>query len=148
LAEAAGHLAEAVRLAPDDAEARKKWGAGLARRGEVEGALAQYAEAVRLAPDDAEVHNERAMIWAAYPEAKYRDGRRAVEAATRASELTGWKDPRVLDTLAASYAEAGDVPKAVRWQSEAIGLLADPRGKEDLRSRLKLYQAGQPYRGR
>ena len=86
------------------------------------------------------------MIWAAAPEAKYRDGPRAVESATLACELTGWKDPGLLDTCAAAHAEAGDFESAVKWQTRAIDLLTDVRRIEDYRSRLKLYQARQPYR--
>jgi tetratricopeptide (TPR) repeat protein len=143
---AAGHLAETVRLDPGDAGTRVRLGMALAARGRIEDALAQYAEALKLSPDNAVAHNNRAMIWAAHPEAKYRDGRRAVESATRACELTGWKDPRALDSLAASYAEAGDFGSAVSWQARAIELADDDGQRADLRSRLKLYQAGHPYR--
>ena len=83
---------------------------------------------------------------AACPEAKFRDGKRAVEFATRACELTKWKDPRILNTLAAAQAEAGDFDAAVRSQKRAIELLTDERQKDDYRSRLVLYQAKRPYR--
>ena len=64
---------------------------------------------------------------AACPEAKYRDGRKAVESATRACELTEWKRSEFLDTLAAAYAESGDFDAAVTWQMRAIGFLTDER---------------------
>ena len=86
------------------------------------------------------------MIMAACPEAKFRDGKRAVEFATRACELTKWKNPSFLDTLAAAHAEAGDFDAAVTWQTRAIELLTDERQKDDYRSRLVLYQAKKPYR--
>jgi hypothetical protein len=85
------------------------------------------------------------MIWAAASEAKYRDGRRAVEAATRACALTAWKNPAYLDTYAAAAAEAGDFDAAVKWQTRAIDLLSDENQKADFRSRLKLYEARKPY---
>ncbi len=111
-------------------------------------AAAHYNEAIRLNPGFADAHNNLAMMLAACPEAKYRDGRRAVESATRACELTEWKQPENLDTLAAAYAEAGDFDAAVRWQARAIEFLMEEREKEegDFRSRLVLYQAKKPYR--
>jgi serine/threonine-protein kinase len=118
----------------------------LFRQGRLASARAQFAEAARLAPNNADVHNNRAMIWATSPEAQYRDGRRAVASATRACELTGWKNASTLDSLAAAWAEAGDFAQAVKWQSRALDLLTDARKTEDFRSRLRLYQAGQPYR--
>jgi serine/threonine-protein kinase len=86
------------------------------------------------------------MIWATAFEPKYRDGRRAVEAATRACELTDWKNAGFLDTCAAAHAEAGQFESAVKWQTRAIELEADENQKAEYRSRLKLYEARQPHR--
>ncbi len=73
-------------------------------------------------------------------------GKRAVAAATKACELTEWKAPLMLDTLAAAYAEAGDFERAVKWQTKANELYSDPKEKTEGERRLKLYQAKQPYR--
>ncbi len=86
-----------------------------------------------------------ALHMAACPEPKFRDGKRAVQFATRACELTHWQIPVVLDTLAAAQAEAGDFDAAVKWQLRAIELLRDERQKADHRSRLALYRAKRPY---
>jgi serine/threonine-protein kinase len=86
------------------------------------------------------------MIMASCSEAKYRDGKKAVEFATIACELTDWNRSIYLDTLAAAYAEAGDFDAAVRWQSRAIEIVSDETQKGDYRRRLALYQAGRPYR--
>ena len=74
-----------------------------------------------------------------------RDGKTAVEFATKACELTGWKQPAYLDTLAAAHAEAGDFDSAVRRQTETISLLSDANAKKDFGTRLKLYQERKPY---
>jgi tetratricopeptide (TPR) repeat protein len=143
--EAGAQFEEAVRIDPGSVEARSNLGAFLSGQGRIEEALAQFDEALRLNPSNAQVYRNQAMIWAA-GQAKYRDGRRAVEAATRACALTEWKNPAFLDTCAAAHAEAGDFDAAVRWQSRAIDLLTDENQKADFRSRLELYQARKPYR--
>jgi hypothetical protein len=50
-----------------------------------------------------------------------------------------------LDTLAAAFAEVGDFGRAVRAQQRAIASV-DEKDRADFESRLKLYQARQPYR--
>ncbi len=116
------------------------------RQSNYEAAAAHFAEALRLAPGYADALNNRAMVMAASPEAKYRDGKRAVESATRACELTDWKKADYLDTLAAAHAEAGDFNAAISSQTLALELLIDERRKDDFRSRIVLYQAKKPYR--
>ena len=71
-----------------------------------------------------------------------------MESATRACELTGWKDPVILDTLAAACAQAGDFDAAVNWEKKATGLLVkdDETNRRDFGVRLGLYQAKKPYR--
>jgi tetratricopeptide (TPR) repeat protein len=145
LAAAVAHYAEAVRLNPDFVDARNNLGAILSRQGKYEAAVAHYAEALRLNPSVGEAYNNRAMIMAACPEAKHRDGKRALEFATRACELSAWKRAEFLGTLAAAYAEAGDFDAAIRWQARAIELLRDEMERGAYRSRPVLYQAKNPY---
>jgi tetratricopeptide (TPR) repeat protein len=146
LEQAIGHFTESLRLEPNQVAIHRELGSALTRLGRIEDALAEYAAALRLDPNDAGVLNNRAMIWSSHPQARYRDGPRAVASATRACELTGWKEPGVLDTCAAAHAEAGDFTQAVKWETRAIDLLDDGSRKDAFRARLKLYQAGQPYR--
>ncbi len=68
-----------------------------------------------------------------------------MESANRACELTDWKEPAIIDTLAAAHAEAGDFDSAARWQSKAIAYLSDEKQKTDFRTRLKLYQERKPF---
>jgi len=85
------------------------------------------------------------MEWAASDNAKDRDGELALEAATKACELSGWGNSTFLDTLATAYAEIGDFDAAVKWQTKAIELLTEKTEQGDFRTRLKLYQEKKPY---
>ncbi len=107
---------------------------------EYDAAIADYSEAIRLDSKFVLAHNNLAWLLATCPDAQYRDGRRAVEGATRASA------PNNLDTLAAAHAEAGDFESAARWQARAIELLDDEKSRDDYRTRLELYRQKKPYR--
>ena len=92
-----------------------------------------------------------AFAWrlATSPEAELRNGTKAIELATKACELTNWKDVTFVDTLAAAYAETGDFNSAVEWQKKAIDLLPGgepPWRQPGYKDRLELYQSGKPYR--
>ena len=92
---------------------------------------------------------DAALIGADFAEVEFdglRDGTRAIESASRACELSGWKDANDIDTLAAAYAEAGDFDAAVKWQTKANALYADAGDKATGQERLKLYRENKPYR--
>ncbi len=108
-------------------------------------ALNDLEKAIQVEPQDASAHCNRAWIWATARDDKYRDGKRAVESANKACELTGSTNPKILAVLAAAHAEAGDFKAAVKWQAQAIELAGDDESL-DLSSRLELYKSGKPYR--
>ena len=136
---------EAIRLDPKFALAYYSRGMAWDNQGVYAKAIADYNEAVQCNPKLAAAYNNRAWIWATCPDARYRDGKQAVESATRLCELESWNDPSNLDTLSAAYAEAGDFKSAVKWQSKAVEL-APASDKADLQSRVDLYRSGKPYR--
>ena len=55
---------------------------------------------------------------------------------------------RARECFETACAEAGDFTMAVGWQKKAIELIPDDvtQAKEDMRTRLALYQAKKPYR--
>jgi tetratricopeptide (TPR) repeat protein len=107
--------------------------------------LNQKDHTVKASGEVAGAYNFVARDWKTYPSASERTIKLVIEYATKACELTDWKKPEYLNTLAAAYAEAGDFDAAVKWQSKAIELLTDEKKKEDYRTRLKLYQEKKPY---
>jgi Flp pilus assembly protein TadD len=137
---------EAIRLDPKDAHAHYNLGNALRNKGNLKEAVAAYREAVRLDPKCAEAHEALGCLRATGP-ASVRDGKQAVEHATRACELTGWKDPYPVTTLAAAHAETGDFDKAVEFQKKALAFpgITKEAGKVG-RKRLDLYERKMPYR--
>ena len=124
-----------------------------ARRAEGRGAygqaIADYEAAITTNPAYAHAHARLARLLAVCHLAQWRDGMRSIIHATRACELTQWSDPRFVSTLAAAHAEAGDYSRAAQLQRQAAELLGEDEREAILPNharRLRLYEAGQPYR--
>jgi len=106
--------------------------------------------AVHLQPNDPTTLNDLAWMFATAQNQQVRDGRRAVNLATKACRLSGWTNAFSIDTLAAAYAESGRFDQAVRYEQLAIQNLRPEDQKTQLagmQNRLRLYASGQPYRG-
>lgn len=135
----------AIKLDPKLADPYANRGNVLRGRGMYEQAIADFEKAVRLDPRNAAAHNNLAWLRATCPDEKYRDGKAAVEAATKACELSDWKNPDWLDSLAAAYAEAGQFDEAIKTQTRAIDQAPEAQ-KADMQARLALYEEQKPFR--
>jgi tetratricopeptide (TPR) repeat protein len=131
---------EAIRLDPKLPWPYNNRGNAWVARQEFARAIADYDEAIRLEPSFGAALNNRVRLWATCTDQKVRDGKLAVKSATQACELSDWKNPNDLETLAAAYAETGEFDQAVKTQSRAIAL-AKHYDRE-----LKLYHDKQPLR--
>ena len=114
-------------------------------KGDPAGAIADYRKAIVIDPKYAEAYNSLAWLLATSPRDDLRNGKQAVEYALKGAELTAWKNPGSLETLAAAYAEARNFRQAIKWQTRALTF---PEAKDDepANQRLKLYQQRRPFR--
>jgi len=112
-------------------------------------AIADLEKAYALKPDDTGILNNLAWLLATSPNDDIRDADRAIELATKACEATEWKEPHIVSTLAAGYAEKGDFETARKYSQQAVDdeELAD-EVKDQLRGELASYEAGKPWRER
>lgn len=114
-------------------------------------AIADYERALELHPQDEEddgLLNNLAWVLSTSPVDKLRDGKRAVELSIRSCELTEYKMPHILSTLASSYAEIDDFENAIKWIDKALELYEGD--SEDLLDNLKrekeAYTQGRKWR--
>jgi tetratricopeptide (TPR) repeat protein/ribosomal protein S27E len=78
--------------------------------------------------DNPQLLNSIAWTLASSKLEKVRNGKRAVEIATKACELTKYKDPAMLDTLAAAFAENHDFDNAVKWKEKTLEIVGPGKG--------------------
>ncbi len=142
---------QTLAIKPKDADAYGCRGSAYVKKREYDKAIADYSHAVKLAPDDAHAYNNLAWPYATCRDERYRDGKKAVENATKAYGLDGGKNWRCVGALAAAYAESGDFDKAKEWGLKAVEMAtADMWASDDDKSEastcLELYKRGKPCR--
>lgn len=102
--------------------------------------------AIKYDKRNSHLYNALAWLYATLDDKNYQDGKKAIEHAKRACELTKWKKWKFLDTLAAAYARTGDFKQAIYWQGKVIGNEnISAKIKKELQERMELYQTGKPY---
>jgi tetratricopeptide (TPR) repeat protein len=140
--------ARAIELQPDLVMAHHNLGIAALELGRRAEARRAFESALQLDADHVGSLNNLAWLLATSPEDELRDAAAAVHAAARAARLTGERDPQILDTLAAAYAEAGDFARAVATLDRVLSMTAAdataPRAR--LEARRAAYLAGRAYR--
>lgn len=110
-------------------------------------AIQDYERALAIEANDSGLLNNLAWVLATSPDDSVRDAKRAIELATKACELTQYKEAHILSTLASGYAESGDFAKAIEWSTKAVEL-GEGEMKEQLQKELESYQRSEPWRER
>jgi tetratricopeptide (TPR) repeat protein len=147
--EAIAPLQKALELEPKYAAAHYTFGTALLKKGRVEEAIAHYQAALEDQPQNVGIANNLAWVLATSPTAPLRNGAKAVELAEQADRLSDSKNPGVIGTLAAAYAEAGRFPEAIAAAERALHLAAtqnDAARVDTLKTQIQCYKAGSPFR--
>lgn len=139
---------EVIKADPANASALRARGDALLSVAKHAEAIEDYNKAIQLTPENDGILNNLAWVLSTSPEDKLRDGKRAIELAKKACEVTKYEAPHILSTLAAAYAEAGDFKSAIEWSTKAVELGREklPEQVEQLQQELDNYKAGKPFR--
>jgi len=122
-------------------------GALLSQQGDVAGAIETYQLGLERLPSSVALLDRLARIRATATLGRYRDADKALELARRAVQLSGGRDPRRLDTLAAALAEAGDFDAALSVIQQALRL-AEASGSTETSFGSDYIQRLRYYAGR
>jgi tetratricopeptide (TPR) repeat protein len=138
---------EAIRLDRGYGRAYLHRGNAWAKKRAYESARADYSQALRIDPKDSNAYNQFAWLLATCPKETLRESKKAVEYATKACELNGWKQGQFMDTLAAAHASNGNFDQAVKWEQKALED-ADfvNRSGQVASERLLLFEKKEAYR--
>ncbi|HEX5481133.1 MAG TPA: rhomboid family intramembrane serine protease [Terriglobia bacterium] len=90
-------------------------------------AIRHYQEALKKAPNSAMAHNNLAWLLATCDDPRYRDPENALKHAVRAVQLSGWKQPDFIDTLAAALSANGKLRLAAEVEAKAVQLAPQNR---------------------
>jgi tetratricopeptide (TPR) repeat protein len=147
--EAIVYYRRAIELQPGLVQAYNDLGYAFVRKRMAAEAIAYYQKAIELQPQFISAQVNLAWLLATWPEPSVRDGGKAVALAEKASQLAKDKDPLILRTLAAAYAEAGRFPEAVATAKRALAAAVTQSNTaltNALQTEIGLYQTNSPCR--
>ena len=148
LDEAIDHYHRALELKPNIVRTHYVLGQALSMQGKRDEAIAEFRITLELNPDWPPALNDLAWFRATDPRPEVRDGTEAVALAERACRLTEFRDPLMIGTLAAAYAEAGRFEDAVKTGEQARAVAA-AAGKTALAERnwelVEIYRQKKAY---
>jgi tetratricopeptide (TPR) repeat protein len=146
--EAITHYQKSLRIKHNQPKVHCVLAELLYAQSKVDDAIGHWKLAVKFQPNFLEAINNLAWIMATHPHEKSYAPPQAVLLAEKVCELTKFGNPEFLDTLSAAYAAVGRFNEAVQTTEKALALSKDPgfeKKMEEIKYRLELYKAGQPY---
>ena len=152
LDEAVAKYERVLKINPHHAQAYNNLGMAAIERGEYHQAVGYFHQSLEIQPDRSHVARNLTWLLAACRDATVRSAEEAVRWGERNVEMTERKDPTILDSLAAAYAEAGRWDEAMTTAREAIAVASSSGNSGQamlisrISSRVQLYEKRQPYR--
>jgi tetratricopeptide (TPR) repeat protein len=146
--EALRHFRHSLQIDPLSPSVQYNAGIAFSSVGNAEAAIGHFRKALQLQPDWLPVLTDLAWTYATAFEDRFRDPRVAVQLAERAAILTGRRDAKVLDVLAAAYAAAGQYDRAVDVIGQALGLNPPVPLVREMLAHQERYRKGEAYRER
>ena len=143
------HLTESVRIKPDQPIELDHLARALNEQGKIAEAVDYWNMELKLRPDWSGVLNNLAWAKVSGEDESLYDPNEALRLARRACELTNFKEPTLLDTLAVAYSAIKKFPEAVKTDEKVIELAQAANQKQladDIQKRLELYKADRAYR--
>jgi tetratricopeptide (TPR) repeat protein len=135
---------KAIELAPEDADAHQSLAGAFVMQRQLGEAIYRYRRTLEIEPDRIGALLDLAWIIATAPDVELRVPAEAVRLAERAVRLTGGTNATALDTLAAAYAAAGQVDRAMTTGESALKVALETGERElaeEIRARLDRYRA-------
>jgi Flp pilus assembly protein TadD len=136
--EAASDLRAALAQRPADLTLINSLSFALVQTGQAKEAVEILKQGMKSHADNDDLAHNLARLLATSPDPSVRDGALALRLAMAVRSRTGGRDPRVLDTLAAAYAAAGQSEAARRTSIEAIAL-ASQLGQPELADEIRRH---------
>jgi protein O-mannosyl-transferase len=142
-AEAVPHLREAVRQGENDAAVANALGVLLLQAGEVREARDVFEGALAVHPTDVSLGHNLARLLATSPGLTRSDVELGLRLARAVVDATGGRDPRAMETLAASLAANGRLQEARSTNARAAAM-AEAQGDRELA--VQITARGRAYR--
>lgn len=121
----------------------------LAQRGRLREAMGHWQKILYLDPRNIDAQNDLAWIFATSPEPSIRNAAHAVDLAQGAVRSSSGKNPNILRTLAAAYAENGWFTEAIATAQKAKQMAETGRNfdlRNQIQNDIQLYRSHAPLR--
>jgi tetratricopeptide (TPR) repeat protein len=139
-ADAAVQFRTVLQREPQNLEAEIWLARTLLLEGKTSECIAEFRRAVTLQPNEVEALNDLAWLLATSAHAESRNGVEAVKLASRACQISGNKQPILMGTLGAAYAESGRWDEAIAAAQKAHDLAVATGQKAVAERNLQLQQ--------
>jgi arylsulfatase A-like enzyme/Flp pilus assembly protein TadD len=142
------HYRQGLKRMPQSLNMKKGLAKTLRKDGRIKAAIALYREILIKEPRYLRGLNDVAWCQATSKDADIRDPTNAVLLAKQACQITSYKVPETLDTLAAALAADGQFAEAIKTAERAVTLCREKQREAtaaEIQKRLDIYKTGKAY---